>query len=44
MFQSIHLCRKLPTVKLYMNAMFSELFETAYGLIIITKLKIEIYR
>ena len=43
MFQFLHLCRKLPTVKLCRNATFSELFETAYDLIIITKLETSIH-
>ena len=42
MFQSLHLCRKLPIVKLCRNATFSELFETAYGLIITTVLEVGI--
>ena len=39
MFQSLHLRMKLPAVKICRNATFSELLETAYGLIIITKLE-----
>jgi len=39
MFQSLHLCSKLSAVQLCRNATFSELFETAYGLIIINKLE-----